>query len=168
MLIVQPIVSAVINSITTYPDLFVKATVKNVTTGSNLGRFNKGESIKAITANNEIYAISITFEYNSGIYISSVAASNVPSVISNLPTITVYSEVDSDGITGTFTKNTAVTYADIEGDEYTHYIKVDNCKNINLDRYISGTLSGRSPSISYSDIYPTDIGPIGSGKTLFL
>lgn len=114
------------------------------------------------------YRATATFEYNSGIYINSTAASHVPSVTSNRPTITVFSDADSYGITGIFTQDTAVTYADIEGDGYTHYIKVNNCKNIALNRYISGTYSGSNSSISYSDSYPSDIGTIDIGKTLFL
>lgn len=165
--IVEPITNAIIQSSTTYPDLFVKATVKEVETGDTIGTFNKGGAINPIIAIKE-YQATVTFEYNSGIYINSTAASNVPSVTSNRPTITVFSDADSYGITGIFTQDTAVTYADIEGDSYTHYIKVNNCKNIALDRYISGTSSGSNSSISYSDLYPTDIGTIDIGKTLFL
>lgn len=166
-LIVEPITNAIIQSSTTYPDLFVKATVKEVETGDTIGTFNKGGAINPIIATKE-YRATVTFEYNSGIYINSTAASYVPSVTSNRPTITVFSDADSYGITGIFTQDTAVTYADIEGDSYTHYIKVNNCKNIALDRYISGTSSGSNSSISYSDLYPTDIGTIDIGKTLFL
>lgn len=166
-LIVEPITNAIIPSITTYPDLFVKATVKEVETGDTIGIFNKGGAINPIIAIKE-YRATVTFEYNSGIYINSTAASHVPSVTSNRPTITVFSDADSYGITGIFTQDTAVTYADIEGDSYTHYIKVNNCKNIALDRYISGTSSGSNYSISYSNLYPTDIGTIDIGKTLFL
>lgn len=166
-LIVEPITNAIIQSSTTYPDLFVKATVKEVETGDIIGTFNKGGAINPIIATKE-YRATVTFEYNSGIYINSTAASYVPSVTSNRPTITVFSDADSYGITGIFTQDTAVTYADIEGDGYTHYIKVNNCKNIALDRYISGTSSGSNSSISYSDLYPTDIGTIDIGKTLFL
>lgn len=166
-LIVEPITNAIIQSSTTYPDLFVKATVKEVETGDTIGTFNKGGAINPIIATKE-YRATVTFEYNSGIYIDSTAASYVPSVTSNRPTITVFSDADSYGITGIFTQDTAVTYADIEGDSYTHYIKVNNCKNIALDRYISGTSSGSNSSISYSDLYPTDIGTIDIGKTLFL
>lgn len=166
-LIVEPITNAIIQSSTTYPDLFVKATVKEVETGDTIGTFNKGGAFNPIIATKE-YRATVTFEYNSGIYISSIAASYVPSVTSNRPTITVFSDADSYGITGIFTQDTAVTYADIEGDSYTHYIKVNNCKNIALDRYISGTSSGSNSSISYSDLYPTDIGTIDIGKTLFL
>lgn len=166
-LIVEPITNAIIQSSTTYPDLFVKATVKEVETGDTKGIFNKGWAINPIIATKE-YRATVTFEYNSGIYINSTAASYVPSVTSNRPTITVFSDADSYGITGIFTQDTAVTYADIEGDSYTHYIKVNNCKNIALDRYISGTSSGSNSSISYSDLYPTDIGTIDIGKTLFL
>ena len=166
-LIVEPITNAIIQSSTTYPDLFVKATVKEVETGDTIGTFNKGGAMYPIIATKE-YRATVTFEYNSGIYINSTAASYVPSVTSNRPTITVFSDADSYGITGIFTQDTAVTYADIEGDSYTHYIKVNNCKNIALDRYISGTSSGSNSSISYSDLYPTDIGTIDIGKTLFL
>ena len=166
-LIVEPITNAIIQSSTAYPDLFVKATVKEVETGDTIGTFNKGGAINPIIATKE-YRATVTFEYNSGIYINSTAASYVPSVTSNRPTITVFSDADSYGITGIFTQDTAVTYADIEGDSYTHYIKVNNCKNIALDRYISGTSSGSNSSISYSDLYPTDIGTIDIGKTLFL
>lgn len=166
-LIVEPITNAIIQSSTTYPDLFVKATVKEVETRDTIGTFNKGGAINPIIATKE-YQATVTFEYNSGIYIGSIAASYVPSVTSNRPTITVFSDADSYGITGIFTQDTAVTYADIEGDSYTHYIKVNNCKNIALDRYISGTSSGSNSSISYSDLYPTDIGTIDIGKTLFL
>lgn len=166
-LIVEPITNAIIQSITTYPDLFVKATVKKVETGDTIGTFNKGGAINPIIATKE-YRATVTFEYNSGIYISSIAASYVPSVTSNRPTITVFSDADSYGITGIFTQDTAVTYADIEGDGYTHYVKVNNCKNIALDRYINGTSSGSNSSISYSNLYPTDIGTIDIGKTLFL
>lgn len=166
-LIVEPITNAIIQSITTYPDLFVKATVKKVETGDTIGTFNKGGAINPIIATKE-YRATVTFEYNSGIYISSIAASYVPSVTSNRPTITVFSDADSYGITGVFTQDTAVTYADIEGDGYTHYVKVNNCKNIALDRYINGTSSGSNSSISYSNLYPTDIGTIDIGKTLFL
>mgnify|MGYP007009207000 FL=1 len=168
-LIVEPITNAIIQSSTTYPDLFVKATVKEVETGdtNTIGTFNKGGAINPIIATKE-YRATVTFEYNSGIYINSTAASHVPSVTSNRPTITVFSDADSYGITGIFTQDTAVTYADIEGDSYTHYIKVNNCKNIALDRYISGTSSGSNSSISYSDLYPTNIGTIDIGKTLFL
>lgn len=166
-LIVEPITNAIIRSSTTYPDLFVKATVKEVETGDTIGTFNKGGAINPIIATKE-YQATVTFEYNSGIYINSTAASYVPSVTSNRPTITVFSDADPYGITGIFTQDTAVTYADIEGDGYTHYIKVNNCKNIALDRYISGTSSGSNSSISYSDLYPTDIGTIDIGKTLFL
>lgn len=166
-LIVEPITNAIIQSSTTYPDLFVKATVKEVETRDTIGTFNKGGAINPIIATKE-YRATVTFEYNSGIYINSTAASYVPSVTSNRPTITVFSDADSYGITGIFTQDTAVTYADIEGDSYTHYIKVNNCKNIALDRYISGTSSGYNSSISYSDLYPTDIGTIDIGKTLFL
>lgn len=166
-LIVEPITNAIIQSSTTYPDLFVKATVKEVETGDTIGTFNKGGANNPIIATKE-YRATVTFEYNSGIYINSTAASYVPSVTSNRPTITVFSDADSYGITGIFTQDTAVTYADIEGDSYTHYIKVNNCKNIALDRYISGTSSGSNSSISYSDLYPTDIGTIDIGKTLFL
>lgn len=166
-LIVEPITNAIIQSSTTYPDLFVKATVKEVETGDTIGIFNKGGAINPIIATKE-YQATVTFEYNSGIYINSTAASYVPSVTSNRPTITVFSDADSYGITGIFTQDTAVTYADIEGDSYTHYIKVNNCKNIALNRYISGTSSGSNYSISYSDLYPTDIGTIDIGKTLFL
>lgn len=166
-LIVEPIINAIIQSSTTYPDLFVKATVKEIETGYTIGTFNKGKAINPIIATKE-YRATVTFEYNSGIYINSTAASYVPSVTSNYPTITVFSDADSYGITGIFTQDTAVTYADIEGDSYTHYIKVNNCKNIALNRYISGTSSGSNSSISYSDLYPTDIGTIDIGKTLFL
>lgn len=166
-LIVEPIINAIIQSGTTYPDLFVKATVKEVKTGDTIGIFNKGWAINPIIATKE-YRATVTFEYNSGIYINSTAVSYVPSVTSNRPTITVFSDADSYGITGIFTQDTAVTYADIEGDSYTHYIKVNNCKNISLSRYISGTSSGSNHSISYSDLYPTDIGTIDIGKTLFL
>lgn len=166
-LIVEPITNAIITSSTTYPDLFVKATVKEVETRDTIGIFNKGGAINPIIATKE-YRATVTFEYNSGIYINSTAASHVPSVTSNRPTITVFSDADSYGITGIFTQDTAVTYADIEGDSYTHYIKVNNCKNIALDRYISGTSSGSNYSISYSNLYPTDIGTIDIGKTLFL
>lgn len=166
-LIVEPITNAIIQSSTTYPDLFVKATVKEVETRDTIGIFNKGGAINPIIATKE-YRATVTFEYNSGIYINSTAASYVPSVTSNRPTITVFSDADSYGITGIFTQDTAVTYADIEGDSYTHYIKVNNCKNIALNRYISGTSSGSNSSISYSDLYPTDIGTIDIGKTLFL
>lgn len=166
-LIVEPITNAIIQSSTTYPDLFVKAIVKEVETRDTVGTFNKGEAINPIIATKE-YRATVTFEYNSGIYIDSTAASYVPSVTSNRPTITVFSDADSYGITGIFTQDTAVTYADIEGDSYTHYIKVNNCKNIALERYISGTSSGSNSSISYSDLYPTDIGTIDIGKTLFL
>ena len=168
-LIVEPITNAIIQSSTTYPDLFVKATVKEVETGdtNTIGTFNKGGAINPIIATKE-YRATVTFEYNSGIYINSTAASHVPSVTSNRPTITVFSDADSYGITGIFTKDTAVTYADIEGDSYTHYIKVNNCKNIALDRYINGTSYGYNSSISYSDLYPTNIGTIDIGKTLFL
>lgn len=166
-LIVEPITNAIIQSSTIYPDLFVKATVKEVETGDTIGTFNKGGAINPIIATKE-YRATVTFEYNSGIYINSTAASYVPSVTSNYPTITVFSDADSYGITGIFTQDTAVTYDDIEGDSYTHYIKVNNCKNIALDRYISGTSSGSNSSISYSDLYPTDIGTIDIGKTLFL
>lgn len=166
-LVVEPITNAIIQSTTTYPDLFIKATVKEVATGDTIGIFNKGETISPIMATKE-YRATVTFEYNSGIYINSTAASYVPSVTSNRPTITVFSDADSYGITGIFTQDTAVTYADIEGDGYTHYIKVNNCKNIALDRYISGTNSGHNYSISYSDLRPTDIGTIDIGKTLFL
>lgn len=166
-LVVEPITNAIIPSITGYPDLFIKATVKERATGDTIGTFNKGGTISPIMATKE-YQATVTFEYNSGIYISSIAASYVPSVTSNRPTITVFSDADSYGITGIFTQDTAVTYADIEGDGYTHYIKVNNCKNIALDRYISGTYSGSNSSISYSDLYLTDIGTIDIGKTLFL
>lgn len=166
-LVVEPITNAIIQSSTTYPDLFIKATVKEAATGDIIGTFNKGGTISPIMATKG-YRATVTFEYNSGIYINSTAASYVPSVTSNHPTITVFSDADSYGITGIFTQDTAVTYADIEGDGYTHYIKVNNCKNIVLDRYISGTNSGSNSSISYSDLYPTDIGTIGIGKTLFL
>lgn len=166
-LVVEPITNAIIQSSTTYPNLFIKATVKEVATGDTIGIFNKGGTISPIMATKE-YKATVTFEYNSGIYINSTAASYVPSVTSNRPTITVFSDADSYGITGIFTQDTAVTYADIEGDGYTHYIKVNNCKNIALDRYISGTNSGSNYSISYSDLYPTDIGTIDIGKTLFL
>lgn len=166
-LIVEPITNAIIQSSTLYPDLFVKATVEEVETGDTIGTFNKGGAINPIIATKE-YQAAVTFEYNSGIYINSTAASYVPSVTSDRPTITVFSDVDSYGITGIFTQDTAVTYTDIEGDSYTHYIKVNNCKNIALDRYISGTSSGSNSSISYSDLYPTDIGTIDIGKTLFL
>lgn len=166
-LVVEPITNAIIQSTTTYPDLFVKATVKEVETGDTIGTFNKGGAINPIIATKE-YQATVTFEYNSGIYINSIAASDVPSVTSNRPTITVFSDADSYGITGIFTQDTAVTYADIEGDGYTHYIKVNNCKNIALNRYINGTSSGYNSSISYSDLYPTDIGTIDIGKTLFL
>lgn len=166
-LVVEPITNAIIQSSTTYPDLFIKATVKEVATRDIIGTFNKGGTISPIMATKE-YRATVTFEYNSGIYINSIAASYVPSVTSNRPTITVFSDADSYGITGIFTQDTAVTYADIEGDGYTHYIKVNNCKNIALDRYISGTNSGSNSSISYSDLYPTDIGAIDIGKTLFL
>ncbi len=168
-LIVEPITNAIIQSSTTYPDLFVKATVKEVETGdtNTIGTFNKGGAINPIIATKE-YRATVTFEYNSGIYINSTAASHVPSVTSNRPTITVFSDADSYGITGIFTQDTAVTYADIEGDSYTHYIKVNNCKNIALDRYINGTSYGYNSSISYSDLYPTNIGTIDIGKTLFL
>lgn len=166
-LIVEPITNAIIQSTTTYPDLFVKATVKEVETGDTIGTFNKGGAINPIIATKE-YRATVTFEYNSGIYINSTAASYVPSVTSNRPTITVFSDADSHGITGIFTQDTAVTYADIEGDSYTHYIKVNNCKNIAVARYISGTNSGSNYSISYSDLRPTDIGTIDIGKTLFL
>lgn len=166
-LIVEPIINAIIQSSTTYPDLFVKAIVKEVETGNTIEIFNKGGAVNPIITTKE-YRATVTFEYNSGIYINSTAASYVPSVTSNRPTITVFSDADSYGITGIFTQDTAVTYADIEGDSYTHYIKVNNCKNIALDRYISGTSSGSNYSISYSDLYPTDIGTIDIGKTLFL
>ena len=166
-LVVEPITNAIIQSSTTYPDLFIKATVREAATRDTIGTFNKGETISPIMATKE-YKATVTFEYNSGIYIDSNAASYVPSVTSNRPTITVFSDADSYGITGIFTQDTAVTYADIEGDGYTHYIKVNNCKNIALDRYISGTNSGSNYSISYSDLYPTDIGTIDIGKTLFL
>lgn len=166
-LVVEPITNAIIQSSTTYPNLFIKATVKEITTGDTVGTFNKGGTISPIIATKE-YKATVTFEYNSGIYINSTVASSVPSVTSNRPTITVFSDADSYGITGIFTQDTAVTYADIEGDGYTHYIKVNNCKNIALDRYISGTSSGSNSSISYSDLYPTDIGKIDIGKTLFL
>lgn len=166
-LVVEPITNAIIQSTTTYPDLFIKATIKEVATGNTIGTFNKGGTINPIIATKE-YRATVTFEYNSGIYISSVAASYVPSVTSNRPTITVFSDADSYGITGIFTQDTAVTYADIEGDGYTHYVEVNNCKNIALDRYISGTDSGSYSSISYSNLYPTDIGTIDIGKTLFL
>ena len=166
-LVVEPITNAIIRSSTTYPDLFIKATVKEVATGDTIGTFNKGGTIRPIIATKEYWA-TVIFEYNSGIYINSTAASYVPSVTSNRPTITVFSDADSYGITGIFTQDTAVTYADIEGDGYTHYIKVNNCKKIALDRYISGTNSGSNSSISYSDLYPTDIGTIDIGKTLFL
>lgn len=166
-LVVVPITNAIIQSSTTYPDLFIKATVKELATGDTIGKFNKGGTISPIIATKE-YKATVTFEYNSGIYINSTAASHVPSVTSNRPTITVFSDADPYGITGIFTQDTAVTYADIEGDGYTHYIKVNNCKNIALDRYISGTNSGYNYSISYSNLYPTDIGTIDSGKTLFL
>lgn len=166
-LIVEPIINAIISSSTTYPDLFIKATVKEVETGDTIETFNKGGTVNPIIAIKE-YKATVTFEYNSGIYINSTAASYVPSVTSNRPTITVFSDADSYGITGIFTQDTAVTYADIEGDNYTHYIKVNNCKNIALNRYISGTRSGSNSSISYSDLYPTDIGKIDIGKTLFL
>lgn len=166
-LIVEPITNAIIQSSTTYPDLFVKATIKEVETGDTIGTFNKGGANNPIIATKE-YRATVTFEYNSGIYINSTAASHVPSVTSNRPTITVFSDADSYGITGIFTQDTAVTYADIEGDSYTHYIKVNNCKKIALNRYISGTSSGSNSSISYSDLYPTDIGTIDIGKTLFL
>ena len=166
-LVVEPITNAIIQSSTTYPDLFIKATVKEVATGDTIGTFNKGGTIRPIIATKE-YRATVIFEYNSGIYINSTAASYVPSVTSNRPTITVFSDADSYGITGIFTQDTAVTYADIEGDGYTHYIKVNNCKKIALDRYISGTNSGSNSSISYSDLYPTDIGTIDIGKTLFL
>ena len=166
-LVVEPITNAIIQSSTSYPDLFVKATVKEAATRDTIGIFNKGETIRPIIATKE-YRAAVTFEYNSGIYINSTAVSYVPSVTSNRPTITVFSDADSYGITGIFTQDTAVTYADIEGDGYTHYIKVNNCKNIALDRYISGTNSGSNYSISYSDLRPTDIGTIDIGKTLFL
>lgn len=166
-LVVEPITNAIIQSSTTYPNLFIKATVKEAATGDTIGTFNKGGTISPIMATKE-YQATVTFEYNSGIYINSTAASYVPSVTSNRPTITIFSDADSYGITGIFTQDTAVTYADIEGDGYTHYIKVNNCKNIALDRYISGTNSGSNYSISYSDLYPTDIGTIDIGKTLFL
>lgn len=166
-LVVEPITNAIIQSSTIYPNLFVKATVKEVETRDTIGTFNKGGAINPIIATKE-YRATVTFEYNSGIYINSAVASYVPSVTSNRPTITVFSDADSYGITGIFTQDTAVTYADIEGDSYTHYIKVNNCKNIALDRYISGTRSGSNSSISYSDLYPTDIGTIDIGKTLFL
>lgn len=166
-LVVEPITNAIIQSSKTYPNLFIKATVKEIATGDTIGTFNKGGTIRPIMATKEYWA-TVTFEYNSGIYIDSTAASYVPSVTSNRPTITVFSDADSYGITGIFTQDTAVTYADIEGDGYTHYIKVNNCKNIALDRYISGTNSGYNSSISYSDLYPTDIGTIDIGKTLFL
>ena len=166
-LIVEPITNAIIQYSKSYPDLFVKATVKEVETGDTIGTFNKGGAMNPIIAIKE-YRATVTFEYNSGIYISRIAASSVPSVTSNRPTITVFSDADSYGITGIFTQDTAVTYADIEGDSYTHYIKVNNCKEIALDRYISGTSSGSNSSISYSDLYPTDIGTIDIGKTLFL
>lgn len=166
-LVVVPITNAIIQSATTYPDLFIKATIKEVATGNIIGIFNKGGNINPIVTTKE-YRATVTFEYNSGIYINSTAASHVPSVTSNRPTITVFSDADSYGITGTFTQDTAVTYADIEGDGYTHYIKVNNCKNIALDRYISGTNSGSNYGISYSDVYLTDIGTIDIGKTLFL
>lgn len=166
-LVVEPITNAIIQSSTTYPDLFIKATVKEVATGDTIGTFNKGGTISPIMATKD-YQATVIFKYNSGIYINSTAASYVPSVTSNRPTITVFSDADSYGITGIFTQDTAVTYADIEGDGYTHYIKVNNCKNIALDRYISGTNSGSNYSISYSDLYPTDIGTIDIGKTLFL
>lgn len=166
-LVVEPITNAIIQSSTTYPDLFIKATVKEAATGDTIGTFNKGGTISPIMATKE-YKATVIFEYNSGIYIDSTAASHVPSVTSNRPTITVFSDADSYGITGIFTQDTAVTYADIEGDGYTHYIKVNNCKNIALDRYISGTDSGSNRSISYSDLRPTDIGTIDIGKTLFL
>lgn len=166
-LIVEPITNAIITSITTYPDLFVKATVKEVETRDIIGTFNKGGAINPIIATKE-YRATVTFEYNSGISINSTAASHVPSVTSNRPTITVFSDADSYGITGIFTQDTAVTYADIEGDGYTHYIKVNNCKNIALNRYINGISSGYNSSISYSDSYPTNIGTIDIGKTLFL
>ena len=166
-LVVEPITNAIIQSSTTYPDLFVKATVKEAATGNTIGTFNKGGTINPIIATKE-YQATVTFEYNSGIYINSTAASHVPSVTSNRPTITVFSDADSYGITGIFTQDTAVTYADIEGDGYTHYIKVNNCKNIALDRYINGTNFGYNYGISYSDLYPTDIGTINIGKTLFL
>lgn len=166
-LVVEPITNAIIQSSTTYPDLFIKATVKEIATGDTIGTFNKGGILRPIMATKE-YQATVTFEYNSGIYINSTAASYVPSVTSNHPTITVFSDADSYGITGTFTQDTAVTYADIEGDGYTHYIEVNNCKNIALDKYISGTYSGSNSSISYSDLYPTDIGTINIGKTLFL
>lgn len=166
-LVVEPITNAIIQSSTTYPDLFIKATVKEAATGDIIGTFNKGGTISPIMATKE-YQVTVTFEYNSGIYINSIVASHVPSVTSNRPTITVFSDADSYGITGIFTQDTAVTYADIEGDGYTHYIKVNNCKKIALDRYISGTYSGSNSSISYSDLYPTDIGTIDIGKALFL
>ena len=166
-LVVEPITNAIIQSITSYPDLFIKATVKEAATGDTIGTFNKGGTISPIMATKE-YQATVTFEYNSGIYIDSIAVSYVPSVTSNRPTITVFSDADSYGITGIFTQDTAVTYADIEGDGYTHYIKVNNCKNIALDKYISGTDSGSTSRISYSDLYPTDIGTIDIGKTLFL
>lgn len=166
-LVVEPITNAIIQSSTTYPNLFIKATVKEVATGDTIGTFNKGGTISPIMATKE-YKATVTFEYNSGIYINSTAASYVPSVTSNRPTITVFSDADSYGITGIFTQDTAVTYADIEGDGYTHYIKVNNCKNITLDKYISGTNSESNYSISYSDLQPTDIGTIDIGKTLFL
>ena len=165
--VVEPITNAIIQSITTYPDLFIKATVKEAPTWNIIGTFNKGGTISPIIATKECQA-TVTFEYNSGIYINSTAGSYVPSVTSNRPTITVFSDADSHGITGIFTQDTAVTYADIEGDGYTHYIKVNNCKNIAVDKYISGTDSGSNYSISYSDLYPTDIGTINIGKTLFL
>lgn len=166
-LVVEPITNAIIHSTKTYPDLFIKATLKKGATGDTIGTFNKGGTISPIMATKE-YRATVTFEYNSGIYISSVAASHVPSVTSNRPTITVFSDADSYGITGIFTQDTAVTYADIEGDGYTHYIKVNNCKNITLDRYINGTDSGSNYNISYSDLYLKDIGTIDIGKTLFL
>lgn len=166
-LVVVPITHAIIQSSTTYPDLFIKATVKEAATRDTIGTFNKGGTVNPIIAIKE-YRATVTFEYNSGIYINSTAASYVPSVTSNRPTITVFSDADSYGITGIFTQDTAVTYADIEGDGYTHYIKVNNCKNVAVDKYISGIDSGSHSSISYSDIYLTDIGTIDIGKTLFL
>lgn len=146
---------------------FVSADVRNVTDNISLGTYNRGGSVRAL-ATSVSKTITITFDYNSGMYSSASASQSIPEDDTGNYKLNIFNDVDETGITGTMNYGLyeqAITYGPILGNDYTHYLEI-----YGGDGQVRAFVNGETRGIySLSEgARPTSIGMIALGYATFL
>lgn len=146
---------------------FVSADVRNVTDNNSLGTYNRGGSVRALVTSVS-KTITITFDYNSGMYSSASASQSIPEDNTGNYKLNIFNDADETGITGTMNYGLyeqAITYGPILGNAYTHYLEI-----YGGDGKVRAFVNGENRGIySLSEgARPTSIGMIALGYATFL